>query len=149
VNHEHPEHALGTHEERRPRSFIASFWPLRRALARTCPSKCRHRPGPPVGLIRSLSALRGRADGDRDALRILLRARHDLTTTVIAQINRLRALLRDGDTDRHLARGTLTDATVTEPSRRRAPHTATRAHTVRHGEIRRLASAVRVAGRTR
>src|SRR5690242_10251897 len=36
-----------------------------------------------------------RADGDREALRILLGARHDLTVTSTAQINRLRALLRD------------------------------------------------------
>ena len=51
-----------------------------------------------------------RADGDRDALRILLGARHDLTMASTAQTNRLRALLRDGDgdradTDRELARG--------------------------------------------
>jgi hypothetical protein len=35
VNHEQPEHALGTHEERRPRSFIASVQPgLSRARTR-------------------------------------------------------------------------------------------------------------------
>src|SRR6478609_5627260 len=54
-----------------------------------------------------------RADGDREALRILLGARHELTVTSTAQINRLRALLRDGhddtDTDRQLARAALTD----------------------------------------
>jgi len=50
-----------------------------------------------------------RADGDREALRILLSARHELTTTTIGQTNRLRALLRDGeDTDRQIARGALT-----------------------------------------
>jgi hypothetical protein len=38
-----------------------------------------------------------RADGDREALRILLGARHDLTAASTAQTNRLRALLRDGD----------------------------------------------------
>src|SRR5215469_3902698 len=37
-----------------------------------------------------------RADGDREALRILLCARQELTTTATAQANRLRALLRDG-----------------------------------------------------
>src|SRR4051795_4118944 len=54
---------------------------------------------------------RPRADGDREALRILLTARHELTTTSTAQVNRLRALLLAGeDTDRQLARGALTDA---------------------------------------
>ena len=37
-----------------------------------------------------------RADGDREALRILLCARAELTTTATGQANRLRALLRDG-----------------------------------------------------
>ena len=42
-----------------------------------------------------------RADGDREALRILLSARQELTTTGTAQTNRLRALLLGGDdTDR-------------------------------------------------
>jgi hypothetical protein len=54
-----------------------------------------------------------RADGDREALRILLCARQELTTTNTAQTNRLRALLRDGDdTDRRLARARLTDAVL-------------------------------------
>ena len=102
-----------------------------------------------------------RADGDRDALRILLDARHDLTVTSTAQINRLRALLRDGgsdgdnghddgddgDDDGRLARGALTDATLTTLARRRLPHDATRAQAVRHAEIRRLAMAVREARR--
>ena len=58
-----------------------------------------------------------RADGDREALRILLGARHELTVTSTAQINRLRALLRDAhdDTDRQLARAALTDATPHPP----------------------------------
>jgi Transposase len=53
-----------------------------------------------------------RADGDREALRILLGARHDLTVTSTAQTNRLRAILRDAhdDTDRQLARTAVTDA---------------------------------------
>lgn len=101
-----------------------------------------------------------RADGDRDALRILLGARHDLTTGATAQINRLRALLRDGagqgpgdagpargDTDIDLARGPLTDPTLTALARRRLPPDADRAQAVRHGEIRRLAVAVRQARR--
>ena len=93
-----------------------------------------------------------RADGDRDALRILLGARHDLTMASTAQTNRLRALLRDGDgdradTDRDLARGALPEATLTAPARRRLPRDATRAQAVRHGEIRRLAIALRAAAR--
>lgn len=89
-----------------------------------------------------------RADGDRDALRILLDARHDLTTTATAQTNRLRALLRDGDdTDGRLAAATLTLAVLGALARRRLPAHATRAHAVRQAEIRRLALAVRDARR--
>jgi len=104
-----------------------------------------------------------RADGDRDALRILLGARHDLTLISTAQVNRLRALLRDGDNtgnntgnstadstgdaDGQLARGALTTATLTTLARRRLPLHATRAQAVRHDEIRRLALAVRDARR--
>lgn len=47
-----------------------------------------------------------RADGDRESLRILLGARHELTVASTAQTNRLRALLLGGtDTDRDTARG--------------------------------------------
>jgi len=81
-----------------------------------------------------------RADGDREALRILLTARQELTTASTAQTNRLRALLLGGDdTDRHLARGTLTDARLVSLARRRQPREASREQTVRHDEIRRLA----------
>lgn len=46
-----------------------------------------------------------RADGDREALRILLGTRHELTVAGTAQTNRLRALLLGGeDTDRDSAR---------------------------------------------
>src|SRR2546423_1747119 len=63
-----------------------------------------------------------RADGDREALRILLCARQELTTTSTAQTNRLRALLRDGDdTDRCLARARLSDAVLAALARRRQP----------------------------
>jgi transposase len=89
-----------------------------------------------------------RADGDREALRILLGARQDLTVASTAQTNRLRALLRDGDdTDRRLARGTLTDVTLTGLARRHLSRDASREQAVRHAEIRRLAVAVREAGR--
>ena len=88
-----------------------------------------------------------RADGDREALRILLGARQELTVAGTAQINRLRALLLAGeDTERDLARGTLTDSVLVAMARRRGPRDASREQAVRHGEIRRLALAVR-AGR--
>jgi len=89
-----------------------------------------------------------RADGDREALRILLCAREELTTTSTGQINRLRALLRDGDdTDRRLARARLSDATLASLARRRLPREASRQQAVRHAEIRRLAMALRQARR--
>jgi len=85
-----------------------------------------------------------RADGDREALRPLLCARDELTTASTGQTNRLKALLRDGDdTDRSLARGKLTERAFNELARRRQPREATRAQAVRHGEIRRLAVALR------
>jgi transposase len=89
-----------------------------------------------------------RADGDREALRILLGTRQELTTTGTAQTNRLRALLLTGDdTDRRLARGVLTEATLTGLARRRLPGDASREQAVRHAEIRRLALALRDNGR--
>ena len=89
-----------------------------------------------------------RADGDREALRILLCARAELTTTATGQANRLRALLRDGDDrDRDLARARLSAATLTGLARRRQPRDATRQQAVRHGEIRRLALALQDAAR--
>ncbi len=89
-----------------------------------------------------------RADGDREALRILLCARQELTTTSTAQTNRLRALLRDGDdTDHRLARARLTDTTLAGLARRRASREASRQQAVRQSEIRRLALALREAGR--
>jgi transposase len=85
-----------------------------------------------------------RADGDREALRTLLCARDELTTTGTGQTNRLKALLRDGDdTDRALARGKLSDTDLNTLARRRQPREATRAQAVRHGELRRLAVALR------
>jgi transposase len=64
-----------------------------------------------------------RADGDREALRILLCARQELTTTATAQTNRLRALLRHGDDcDRDLARRTrLSGSALATLARRRQP----------------------------
>jgi len=89
-----------------------------------------------------------RADGDREALRILLGARHDLTTAHTAQTNRLRALLLGGDdTDRQTARAALSEPVLAALARRRSPRDADRAQAVRHGELRRLAIAVRDGGR--
>ena len=88
-----------------------------------------------------------RADGDREALRILLGARHELTVATTAQTNRLRALLLGGeDIEREMARATLTDRVLVAVARRREPRQARHEQAVRHGEIRRLAVAVR-AGR--
>ncbi|WP_331532602.1 IS110 family transposase [Pseudonocardia sp.] len=87
-----------------------------------------------------------RTDGDREALRILLIARQELTITSTGQTNRLRALLRDG-TDRRLARGSLTIATLAGLAKDRQPADASREQAVRHGEIRRLAVALREAAR--
>jgi transposase len=89
-----------------------------------------------------------RADGDREALRILLCARDELTTTATARANRLRALLRDGsDHDRALARSPLAGTVLTTLARRRLPPAASRPAAVRHAEIRRLATALRDAAR--
>jgi transposase len=89
-----------------------------------------------------------RVDGDREALRILLGARDELTVTSTAQINRLRALLGGGDdTDARLARGALPEATLAGLARRRQPRGASCEQAVRHAEIRRLALAVTDARR--
>ena len=85
-----------------------------------------------------------RADGDREALRILLSARHDLTTGHTAQSNRLKALLLSGeDLDRQDARGSLTDTVLTSLARRRLPADSSREKGVRQAEIRRLAVGLR------
>ncbi len=84
-----------------------------------------------------------RADGDREAVQILLSARAQLTSATTAQVNRLRALLLAGqDNDPALARGPLSTKTLTSLTRRRGIADATRAQRVRHGEIHRLATAI-------
>jgi transposase len=84
-----------------------------------------------------------RADGDREALRILLVARQEITVTRTAQANRLRALLLTGDdTDRRAARSTLTQKALAILANRELPAQATREHTVRNAEITRLALAL-------
>lgn len=83
------------------------------------------------------------ADGDREALRILLYARRELATAATGSTNRLRAPLRDGaDHDRALARGRLSETTLHELTRRKSPRNATREQFVRLAEIRRLARAL-------
>lgn len=89
-----------------------------------------------------------RADGAREALRILLGARRDITLAATAQTNRLRALLRDGtDQDKSLARAALTDRVLAGLIRRRLPRDSSRQQSVRHAELRRLAVALRQADR--
>lgn len=85
-----------------------------------------------------------RADGPREALRILLGARDEGTTAKTAQTNRLRALLLTGDdTDRPLARGRLTVERLGVIARRRGRHDDTIDCAVRRAETRRLAVSVR------
>ncbi|MGI8625224.1 MAG: IS110 family transposase [Geodermatophilaceae bacterium] len=87
-----------------------------------------------------------RADGDREALRILLGARAELTVANTAQTNRLRALLLGGDdTDRDTARQRLPEAVLGRLARRRPPAQASREQAIRQAEIRRLALALREA----
>lgn len=89
-----------------------------------------------------------RSDGDREALRVLLTAREELTTTSTAQTNRLRALLLAGDDDdRRHARGRLSEHALNHLARRGLPREATRAQAIRQSEIRRLAVALRDARR--
>jgi transposase len=85
-----------------------------------------------------------RADGDREALRLLLIAREELTTATTAQTNRLRALLLGGENaDRRLARGALTEPILAALARRRGGRDASREQAVRQAEIRRHALALR------
>jgi len=89
-----------------------------------------------------------RADGLREALRILLAARQEMVTTSTGQINRLRALLLSGeDSDRQASRTALTAAALSSLARRRLRPDAQRHEAVRHDEIRRLAIAVRQTAR--
>ncbi len=84
-----------------------------------------------------------RADGDREALRILLVGHREITDTKTGQINGLRALLITGDDhDRALGRGTLTIGRLQTIARRRARADDTREQSVRRAEARRLALAI-------
>jgi transposase len=87
-----------------------------------------------------------RADGDREALRILLVARQEITTARTAQANRLRALLLAGDdTDRQAARKALTQAALAALAGRELAAHPSREQTVRQAEIARLALALHQA----
>jgi transposase len=84
-----------------------------------------------------------RADGDREALRILLAARQEITVARTAQIGRLQALLLAGDdTDRRAARTTLSGRALAVLAGRDLPARASREQAVRQAEIRRLALAL-------
>ena len=84
-----------------------------------------------------------RADGDREALRILLVARQEITVTSTGQASRLRALLLAGDdTDRRAARRALTKTALATLTGRELPAHAGRDQAVRQAEIRRLALAL-------
>jgi transposase len=83
------------------------------------------------------------ADGDREALRILLVARQEITVARTAQAGRLRALLLTGDdTDRQAARKALTQAALAALAGRGLPAGAPREQAVRQAGIRRLAQAL-------
>jgi transposase len=84
-----------------------------------------------------------RADGDREALRILLVARQEIAVVRTGQAGRLRALLLAGDdTDRRAARAVLSGSALAALAGRELPADASREQAVRQAEIRRLAQAL-------
>lgn len=115
----------------------------------------RHGKSDPVDAhLAALAALRmradrlpePRADGPREALRILLGARAELSATRTRQVNRLRALLLTGDdADRALRAATFTAAHLAAITRRRGSARDPLEARVRRAEARRLALAVRAA----
>jgi transposase len=87
-----------------------------------------------------------RADGSREALRILSVARHEMTNTQTRHINQLRALLRGGDdSERELARGSLPNTRLGEIARRRGHSSDGVEKVVRRAEARRLALAIKAS----
>jgi hypothetical protein len=92
------------------------------------PRTLRPRMVPAAFMPTSGSAVKAGADGDREALPILLRSHRELTTAKTRTINRLRALLLTGsDADRALHRG----------GQHQTPE-----HAVRRAEVRRLGLAI-------
>ncbi len=84
-----------------------------------------------------------RADADREALRILLIARQEITVACNAQGGRLRALLLAGDdADRRTARRKLSKTALAALAGRELPADASREQAVRQAEICRLALAL-------
>jgi hypothetical protein len=84
-----------------------------------------------------------RISSDREALRILLVVRQEVTEGCTAQAARLRALLLAGDdTDRRAARTTLSGKALAALAERYLAAHATREQAVRQAEIRRLAEAL-------
>jgi len=87
-----------------------------------------------------------RADGDREALRILMGAHREITDAKTRHVNQLRALLLTGDdADRALARGRLGLGRLDAIARRRGRAGQTREQAVRREHARRLAMAVKQA----
>lgn len=84
-----------------------------------------------------------RNDGPREALRILLVARNDISTHQTAQINQLRALLLTGDDqDRALGKGTMTRTRLAAILAEPTPSGAGIDTQIRRAEARRLATAI-------
>jgi transposase len=84
-----------------------------------------------------------RADGDREALRLLLAGRRELSKTQTRNKNQLRALLLTGsEADRALASAHLSQTRLWAIIRRRGTKTETRVETIRRAEAQRLARAI-------
>ena len=89
-----------------------------------------------------------RADGDREALRILLVGRRELSGTQTRCKNQLKALLHTGDElERNLASGHLSQARLQAIIRRRGTGEQTRLQLIRRQEARRLAQLILQAER--
>jgi transposase len=87
-----------------------------------------------------------RADGNREALRILSVARQEMTNTQTRHINQLRALLLGGDdSERELARGALANTRLGEIARRRGRSSEGIEQVVRRCEARRLALTIKAS----
>ena len=87
-----------------------------------------------------------RADGCREALRILSVARQEMTNTQTRHINQLRALLLGGDdSERELSRGKLPNTRLDTIARRRGHSSDGVEQTVRRAEARRLALTIKAS----
>jgi len=87
-----------------------------------------------------------RADGNREALRILSVARREMTSTQTRHINQLRTLLLGGDdSERELARGALANTRLGQIARRRSRDGEGVEQVVRRCEARRLALTIKAS----